>query len=189
MTLWPVQKSWWILFFQGPWKIYSWNFNVRRNKPSFNQSLTVTYHSFLSQAMVYFSQINIHLSCRFYLFIYYYIFSNSHSHGNWTAVVGAGFGKWNCHCSIKNNQFDESCIYSHTQSNVILIRHSDLVLLSCNRMIIGFWQIPAQSLIPPTSIAARPPLLFPSTGAKGLNSRSTLQTDVVSVNTLRQSRS
>lgn len=28
--------------------------------------------------------------------------------------------KWNCHCSIKNNQFDESCIYS-TQSNVILI--------------------------------------------------------------------
>ena len=156
VTLWPVQTSWWILFFQGSRKIYSWNFNVRWNKSSFNQSLTVTYHSsFLFRAglfffffFFFFSQINIHLSCCISP-LYLFFFQFSHISGNWTVVVVEGPGKWNCHCSIKNNQFDESCIYSHTQSNVILIWRSDIVLLFCTRMIIGFWQIPAQSFIPP----------------------------------------
>lgn len=155
VTLWPVQTSWWILFFQGSRKIYSWNFNVRWNKSSFNQSLTVTYHSsFLFRArLFFFCQINIHLSCCIsplsFFSSFFFFFQFTHSPGNWTVVVVEGPGKWNCHCSIKNNQFDESCIYSHTQSNVILIWRSDIVLLFCTRMIIGFWQIPAQSFIPP----------------------------------------
>lgn len=109
---------------------------------------------------LYFSQV-IPI-CRVVLFISFFLVS--HSPGNWTVVFVEGHGKWNCYCCIKNNQFDEFFIYSHTRSNVILICRPDIVLFFCTRMIIGFWQIPARSFLraPHFFHFAQPPLLFQS---------------------------
>lgn len=103
--------------------------------------------------------------------------------------------KWNCHCSIKNNQFDESCIYSHTQSNVILISQSDIVLLFCTRWLLAFDKF-QHNLLPPPSAhqthpfpplrSARPPLLSESTGAQALSTNSALQPCLCVCNTLGQ---